>query len=86
VDENVLCKRDNASGPDKDSAMQDSRLLTYTEAAKLLSIRKGTLYAWVHERRIPHLRLSKRLVRFDEATLRKWLADRLVADDSAVAK
>ena len=66
--------------------MQDSRLLTYAEAARLLNVRKGTLYAWVHERRIPHLRLSTRLVRFDEATLMQWLADRQVADDTAAAK
>ncbi len=66
--------------------MQDSRLLTYAEAAKLLNVRKGTLYAWVHERRIPHLRLSSRLVRFDEATLRAWLAKRRVGIDEAAAK
>lgn len=65
--------------------MSDSRLLTYKEAAKLLNVRKGTLYAWVSERRIPHVRLSPRLVRFDEATLLQWLADRRVADDCTVA-
>lgn len=65
--------------------MQSSRLLTYAEAARLLNLRKGTLYAWVHERRIPHLRLSKRLVRFDEATLHAWLAERQVELDGSSA-
>ncbi len=72
--------------PAKDSPMQSSRLLTYAEAAKLLNVRKGTLYAWVHERRIPHLRLSQRLVRFDEAALQAWLAERQVDSDGAAAR
>jgi excisionase family DNA binding protein len=49
------------------------KLLTYKEAARFLSMPVGTLYAMVHERRVPHLRLSRRLVRFSEAELDEWL-------------
>ena len=59
------------------------RFLTYTQAAKLLGIPKGTLYAWVHERRIPHIRLSGRMVRFDEAELLAWMDRRRVSDGAA---
>ena len=48
-------------------------MLTYAQAADLLAIPIGTLYAWVHQRRIPHHRLSGRMVRFDRGELQGWL-------------
>ena len=54
-------------------------LLTYTETAQLLAVPKGTLYAWVHERKIPYIRLAKRTVRFERAQILAWLAERRVA-------
>lgn len=53
-------------------------LLTYEEAGRLLNLPIGTLYAWVSQRRIPHVRLSGRVVRFDEDELGRWLAERRV--------
>jgi len=47
--------------------------LTYNQAAKFLNMPKGTLYALVHERRVPHVRLSSRMVRFSRAELEAWL-------------
>ena len=54
-------------------------LLTYDQAAELLSVKRGTLYAWVHLKRVPHVRLSKRCVRFDRQELETWIADQKVA-------
>lgn len=48
-------------------------LLTYAQAAAILGLRLGTLYQLVHERRIPHVRLGRRLVRFDPSTLALWI-------------
>lgn len=45
--------------------MPDKPLMTYQQAADLLGLPKGTLYAMVHQNRVPHIRLGKRLVRFD---------------------
>ena len=45
------------------------RLLTYAQAARFLNVPIGTLYAWVHQRRIPHHRLGPRTIRFTEADL-----------------
>lgn len=56
----------------------DERLLTYTEAATLLNLPRGTLHAMVHHRMIPHLRLGPRSVRFRRAELERWLDDRAV--------
>lgn len=48
-------------------------LLTYTDASRLLAIPVGTLYALVHQHRIPHIRLGHRTVRFDPDELATWV-------------
>lgn len=50
-----------------------SRLLSYRQAAELLGMPIGTLYAYVHDRRIPHIRFGARTVRFDSGELRAWI-------------
>jgi excisionase family DNA binding protein len=52
--------------------------LTYAEASKLLGIKLATLYSLVARRRIPHIKLGPRLVRFPKEELLKWLEDNLV--------
>jgi len=53
-------------------------LLTYSEAARFLGIRLGTLYALVAQRRVPHVRLGSRLVRFEPVALEAYIAARRV--------
>ena len=48
-------------------------LLTYKKAAARLGMPVGTLYALVSEGRIPHIRLSQRMVRFDPDELEAWI-------------
>lgn len=48
-------------------------LLTYSQAAELINVPLGTLYCWVHDRRIPFVRLGPRLVRFPRIELLQWL-------------
>lgn len=55
------------------------KTLTYPQAADLLSVPLGTLYSWVHQQRIPHIRISGRLVRFEKAELERWLDQQRVA-------
>lgn len=50
-----------------------SSLLTYEEASGFLSIKVNTLYAMVAQKRIPHIRLGSRLVRFDRQALEEWV-------------
>lgn len=56
-------------------------LLAYKDAANVLGLPIGTLYALVARRRIPHVRLGRRLVRFDPAQLTAWIAEHRVAPD-----
>jgi excisionase family DNA binding protein len=50
----------------------------YAFASAVTAIPVPTLYALVHQRRIPHNRLSRRMVRFKRAELERWLAERAV--------
>ncbi|MFZ5480455.1 MAG: helix-turn-helix domain-containing protein [Myxococcota bacterium] len=54
-------------------------LLTYDEASRLLGVPVNTLYAWVSQKRIPHVRLSGRMVRFDPEELALWIEARRVS-------
>lgn len=48
-------------------------MMNYDEAAEYLGVLKGTLYCMVSRRRIPHVRLGPRLVRFRRTELENWL-------------
>lgn len=66
-----------------ESTLPPADLIGYAEAARLLNTPVASLYGMVHRRRIPHIRLSKRLVKFSRTTLAAWLAASTVpvADD-----
>lgn len=51
----------------------DRLLLSIKEAAHLLSICERTLWALVHNKRIPHLRIGRRLL-FSRRALDIWIA------------
>lgn len=52
--------------------------LRYKQAAERYNIPEGTLRALVSTKRIPHIRVSPRLVLLDTDQLDLWLADRTV--------
>lgn len=60
------------------STHSESGLLTYQGASQLLGVPVGTLYNWVSLKRIPFIRLTERMVRFDAAELARWLNERRV--------
>jgi len=45
--------------------MIDRELLTATEVAERLHLRPSTVQAWARDGRIPSLRLSHKVIRFD---------------------
>ncbi|MCK9462898.1 MAG: helix-turn-helix domain-containing protein [Proteobacteria bacterium] len=51
-------------------------LLDYLQVSEEYNVRKGTLYCWVHQKRIPHIRLGKRFVRFRRPEIEAWLKER----------
>jgi len=50
-------------------------LLTYQEVQDITGIPMGTLYCLVHKRKIPHVRLGPRTVRFKGTDINTWLTD-----------
>lgn len=62
-----------------------SQNLTYAEAALFLGIPTNTLYSMVAERRIPHIRLGRRFVRFSVPDLERWLREQAVPAQGAQA-
>jgi excisionase family DNA binding protein len=57
---------------------QQDELGGYDFASKVTGIKVSTLYSLVCEKRIPHVRLSRRMVRFRRSDLEKWLNERAV--------
>jgi excisionase family DNA binding protein len=48
------------------------RLLTIQEVAELTGVSVTTLYKWVSQRKIPHIKMG-RLVKFDPVKLDEWI-------------
>jgi excisionase family DNA binding protein len=46
-----------------------SELVTAEEAARLLGVKRQTLYLWVRQGLVPCYRIGKRLIKFDRAEL-----------------
>jgi excisionase family DNA binding protein len=53
-------------------------LVSYREVAARLGVPIGTVYAMVAQRRIPHVRLGKRLVRFRPEDVEEYVKSRRV--------
>jgi excisionase family DNA binding protein len=50
--------------------------MTYKQLAAWWNVPVGTIYSWVARGCIPYVRLGNRSVRFEPATLEKWVARR----------
>ena len=53
--------------------LNESRLLNKREIADYLGVTIWTIDSWVSCRRIPHLKVGGRLVRFDLSEVLEWL-------------
>ena len=58
----------------------ESVVMTYREASAYLNLPLGTLYWMVAQNRLPYLRYSARVVRFQRESLDRWLAERRRGD------
>ena len=50
------------------------KLLNVQEVAELLGVKKSTIYQWIHQGFIPHVKIGK-LVRLKPDVVMKWLSD-----------
>lgn len=58
------------------------KLLTARQVSELLEVKISTVYDWVHDGAIPHVKLG-RLVRFNKAELFRWVESRTIRPKAA---
>ncbi|HEV8642370.1 MAG TPA: helix-turn-helix domain-containing protein [Methylomirabilota bacterium] len=56
----------------------DAKLLDVGQAAALLGLHSATLYRMARARRIPCVRLGRRIIRFDPRALERYLKQKTV--------
>ena len=56
-----------------DERIVPSSLWTYKDVSHFLAAPVATIYSWVCQRRIPHVRTGPRCVRFDPAEILAWV-------------
>jgi excisionase family DNA binding protein len=64
-------------GPSARSTIVEE-IINCAATARLLGLPIGTIYAMVSRKKIPHIRIGPRLVRFSRKALDEWLATRAV--------
>ncbi|HOC92832.1 MAG TPA: helix-turn-helix domain-containing protein [bacterium] len=52
------------------------RLYSIPEMSKMIQVDERTLVEWVQYRRIPHVRVDEKLVRFKLSDIAKWVRDK----------
>lgn len=82
----MVVSQDQHPTPDPPSLASPGDIIGYTEAADLLHVAVGTVYAWVHQKRVPHYRIGKRCVRFSKSALLAYLTLHAVAADEGGGK
>lgn len=56
---------------------QNKQLLNIQEVSWRLGVSVKTVYSWVNQRKLPHIKVG-RLVKFDVADIDAWIAERKV--------
>jgi len=58
--------------------MEEHKLLTLKELCNLLHLKPGSVYALVHYKRIPFIKLSDKCLRFRLSDIESWLSSKTV--------
>jgi excisionase family DNA binding protein len=61
--------------------MSKYQLISPESAAEMLGVKKSTIYAWVSQRKIPHLKIGH-LIKFDVAQIESWISKCVVVRDA----
>lgn len=62
------------------------KLLDINELSEILGVTKATIYSWTSQNKIPHIKLSKRLLKFRENEIMEWLSRRSAGAGQASAR
>lgn len=58
------------------------KFYTIEELSQLLHVKRSTIYAWTHYRKVPYIKLGKHLL-FDREEIHDWLASKHVSQKTA---
>ena len=58
------------------------RLLDIREVSEMLGVKKATIYSWTSQNKIPHVKLSKRLLKFREKEIKDWITEKTFSVNS----
>jgi len=53
------------------------RFVGVSELSEYLSVKENTIYSWVNQRKIPHIKING-LVRFDLNRIDEWINERAI--------
>jgi excisionase family DNA binding protein len=54
------------------------KLINIVQVSEMLGVTRATIYSWTSQNKIPHIKLSKRLLKFREDEIMAWIAQRSV--------
>ena len=55
------------------------KVMDIDELAECLGVKKATIYFWVSQKKISHIKLTKRLLKFREQEIMNWIAQKTVS-------
>ena len=62
------------------------KLLSIDEISELLGIAKATIYSWTSQNKIPHIKLSSRILKFRESEIIDWIEKKAVNSDALIVR
>ena len=69
-------------GPAKTIRETMEKLLDIDDVSEMLGVTKATIYSWTSQNKIPHVKLSKRLLKFRATEIMAWIAARSFSMDT----
>ncbi|MGB9878346.1 MAG: helix-turn-helix transcriptional regulator [Candidatus Pelagibacter ubique] len=61
-------------------SFDDEKLLSSQEVAMLLGVPVERIYTWTHMRKLPYIRISRKMIRFRKSDVEKWLQERTIKE------
>jgi excisionase family DNA binding protein len=58
------------------------KLLNINDLSEILGVTKATIYSWTSQNKIPHIKIGKRLLKFRESEILKWI-EKISANNNA---
>ena len=58
------------------------KLLNIDELAKMLGVTRSAIYVWAYQKKIPHIKLTRNLLKFREKDILDWLSQKTVSAEA----